>query len=90
MVSEPATTVAGASALSVALEEESARTDAAFEAWMAIAGSNLDRAPTAPLPARRRSVVRFPGERRWVRPGEVIGSLLVVAVALVLLLSFVG
>jgi hypothetical protein len=67
-----------------ALVAEAARTDAAFEAWMAVAPN---RAATA---AGDQSATVPDGGRRWGLPLEVAASLVAVAVVVVVLLIALG
>ncbi len=62
---------------------ETARADAAFDVWLAMnpkAAATPTELPVQPEPTRGR----------WVRPVEIIGALLLVAIIVIVLLLFVG
>ena len=94
VASEP---VAGEPALPRTAEMEEARTDAAFDAWMAVgptAAVSLERVADALEPRRGRRAGARPVDRpcplAWLLPLEVAAALLVAALLVVLGLVLVG
>jgi hypothetical protein len=82
---------------SAAVVAEAARTDAAFEAWMAVAPERAAEVTGTPEPdpARARSeqaegLEDVDGGQRWLLPLEIAASLAAVAVLVVVALIVVG
>jgi hypothetical protein len=87
----PSLPQAQAHPVATAIEAEEARTDAAFEAWLAVAPTSGAAEPE-PVVAVVAPVteVRSRSRSRWLLPLEVLAALLATALVVVLVLVFVG
>jgi hypothetical protein len=98
----PAAAMPVAAVLASAVHAEEVRTDAAFDAWMAVApGTETVGDGSDPVDARHQDELGVDGEERslraprsprsrWLLPLEVAGALLVAALLVVLALVFIG